>query len=54
MGLVLIDGNKDIVSAKSLVLGNVLGFLGAKLGPKIDQNRQIWVRPVPARALNST
>ena len=48
----LFDGHADVVSGEILVFGNILGFLrgrgGGKLGPKMDQNRQFWVRLVSA------
>ena len=43
-GLVLFDSDKDVVSGENLVFGNILGFPG----PKMDQNRQLWLCPVSA------
>ena len=41
----LFDSHKNVVSGKKLVFGDILGFLGGKLGPKIDQNHQLRVCP---------
>ena len=34
----LFDSHKEAVSGKILFYGNMLGFPGGKLGPKMDQN----------------
>ena len=45
-GLVLFDSQKDIVSGKNFGFWQYFGFCGDKLGPKMDQNHQLWVRLV--------
>ena len=45
-GLVLFDSQKDIVSGKNFGFWQYFGFSGDKLGPKMDQNHQLWVRLV--------
>ena len=42
----LFDIHKDVVSGKSSGFWNYFGFSEGKLGPKMDQNHQLWVRPV--------
>ena len=48
LGLVLFDSHKDVVSGKNFGFWQYFGFSGGKLGPKMDQNHQLWVRPVSA------
>ena len=48
LGLVLFDSHKDAVSGKNFGLWQYFGFSGGKLGPKMDQNHQIWVRSISA------
>ena len=45
MGLVLFDSHKDVVW---FGFWQYFGFSGGKLGPKTDQNHQLWVCPVSA------
>ena len=51
-GLVLFDNHKDVVSGKKFSFWQCFGFSECKLGPKMDQNHQIWIRPVSALTLN--
>ena len=48
----LFDSPKDAVSGKNFGVWQYLGFSGGKLGPKMDQNHQLWVRLVSAKTLN--
>ena len=48
LGLVLFDSQKDVVSGKNICFWLCFGFSGGKLGPKMDQNHQLWVRLVSA------
>ena len=45
LGLVSSDSPKDVVSGKIKVFGNIWLFSRGKLGPKMDQNGKLWVRP---------
>ena len=44
----LFDSHKDVVSGKNFGFWQYFGFSGGKLGPQMDQNHQLWVRPVSA------
>ena len=44
LGLVLFDNHKDVVSGKKFGFWQYFEFSRGKLGPKIDQNHQLWVR----------
>ena len=46
LGLVLFDSHKDVVSGKNFGFWQYFGFSSGKLGPKMDQNHQLWVRLV--------
>ena len=46
LGLVSCDNPKDLVFGKKKFFFLNIGFLGGKLGPKMDQNWKFWVRPV--------
>ena len=48
----LIDSHKDTVSGKKFGFWQYFGFSGGKLGPKMNQNNQLWVRPVSLQTLN--
>ena len=52
MGLVLFYSHKDVVSGKTLFFWQYFGFSRGKLGPKMDQIHQLWVRPVSVKTLN--
>ena len=52
LGLVLFDSHKDVVSGKKISFWQYFDFSRGKLGPKMDQNHQIWVRLVSAYLLN--
>ena len=42
----LFYSHKDVVSGKTLFFWQYFGVFRGKLGPKMDQIRQLWVRPV--------
>ena len=46
--LMLFDSHKEVVSGRVLFFWQYFEFSRGKLGPKIDQNLQLWVRPVSA------
>ena len=48
----LFNSQKDVVSGKKFGFWQYFGFSGGKLGPKMDQNHQLWVRLVSAYTLN--
>ena len=48
LGLALFDSLKDVVSGKNFGFWQYFGFSGGKLGPKMDQNHQLCIRPVSA------
>ena len=48
LGPLLFDSHKDVVSGKKIGFWKYFRFSGGRLGPKMDQNHQFWVRPVSA------
>ena len=44
----LFDSQKDVVSGKNFGFWQCFGFSGGKLGPKMDQNDQLWLRLISA------
>ena len=46
--LFLFDSHKDLFSGNNFSFWQYFGFSGGKLGSKMDQNHQLWVRPVAA------
>ena len=44
----LFDSQKEKVSVKKFGFWEYFGFYEGKLGPKMDQNYQLWVRLVSA------
>ena len=44
----LFDSHKEVVSGRVLFFWQYFEFSRGKLGPKIDQNLQLWERPVSA------
>ena len=46
--LVSFDSQKDAVSGKNFGFWRYFGFPGGKLGSKMDQNYQLWLRLVSA------
>ena len=46
LGLVLFDSHKDVSSGKKFGFWQYFWISEGKLGPKMDQNHQLWVRLV--------
>ena len=42
----LFDSHDDVVSGENFGFWPYFEFSRGKLGPKIDQNHQFWVRPI--------
>ena len=48
----LFDSHKDVGSGKNFGFWQCFRFSVGKLGPKMDENHQLWVRLVSAETLN--